>query len=730
VIPATSSQESPRKESQPSADGEPHPNKDAIYEAISRLPIGLRGDLEVSRQITNSGVQYVLRDPLTFASCALSNEDYQVFLHLEPKQTVLDAYQKLSDAGIIAADQREEFYQFMIDLHRRNLIRLPILDGNLLYRAYSERRTREFSSLPLRLLSYQFPLLNPDRFLRETQRFVRPLFQRWFLLVWIALAGIASYVVAVHWKEFTDSAASLLALRSFPVLVLLLCVLKVIHELGHAYACKLYGGNVPEMGLIFILGTPCAYVDTSAAWGFRDRWQRIVVNLSGMYFESLIAILAVFAWVSTPPGLLHSIAHYTIVLSTAMTIVFNANPLLKFDGYYVLSDYLGIPNLKRIASTCFMHSLKRNCLGMELPRIGSTVWHDRFLSLFGAASEAYRFLIVVGIVTFLVLQVPAIGLTLGLMYLFVTMLPGVDRLTRYLFWHPDTVSRRPRVLCVIVGAAIVLGVVLFTPIATTISVLGIVGRENETFIRATESGLVSKVGFKPAERVESGELLFELSNEELQSRFIAARTDATKLRTQWIEALQKNPPEAAMLMQKLRQAELNLDAVEKAVDRLTIRAPEQGVLTEWQTQDFVGRFLKPGEPLVKLESGKWIVRALATDEEILDSQLVEEDPIDVEIIGQPGKRLHGRVVSVSQASQERIEESALTQFGGGDISIDPYSQKASQSYFLITMELDTIGNLSMRSGIRVQAMVPNRKWSLGRSLSRKFWQFYHRYLLG
>ncbi|MFN9606156.1 MAG: hypothetical protein ACK6A7_22335 [Planctomycetota bacterium] len=133
---------------------------------------------------------------------------------------------------------------------------------------------------------------------------------------------------------------------------------------------------------------------------------------------------------------------------------------------------------------------------------------------------------------------------------------------------------------------------------------------------------------------------------------------------------------------------------------------------------------------MKLESGKWIVRALATDEEILDSQLVEGDPIDAEIIGQPGKRLHGRVVSVSQASQERIEESALTQFGGGDISIDPQSQKAAQSYFVITMELDATGNLAMRSGIRVQAMVPNRKWSLGRSLSRKFWQFYHRYLLG
>ena len=711
-------------------DGSASSNKEAIYDAIARFSIGLRGDLEVSRQITNNKVQYVLRDPLTFSSCALSQEDYQVFLHLVPNQTVLASYQKLSAAGIIAEDQRNEFYQFIIDLHRRNLIRLPILDSKLLYREYSERRERETSSLPLRLLSYQFPLLNPDRFLESTQRFIRPLFQTGFLFLWIILAGMASYTVAVRWTEFTDSTSSLLVLKSFPILLMILCVLKLIHELGHAYACKVFGGNVSEMGLIFILGTPCAYVDTSSAWGFRDRWQRIVVNLAGMYFESLVAILAVFIWSSTPSGLLHSIAHYTIVLSTAVTLVFNANPLMKFDGYYVLSDFLGIPNLKRIASTSFVHTLKRLCLGVEAPRIGDTLWRDRFLGLFGAASEVYRLLIVLGIVTFLTLQVPAIGLTLGLMYLLVTMLPGIDRLTRYLFWHPDTVSRRPRVLAVIGGTAIAFAILLFTPLSTTISLTGIVGRENETFIRATEPGLVSKVGFKPSQRVDPGELLFELTNEELQHRSAMARAEEQKLRMQWIEALRNDPDQAGIVMQKLRQAELNLAIFEEALGRLTIRAPRDGVLTEWQTRDFMGRFLKPGEPLVKLESGKWIVRALATDEEILDTQLMGGDPVEVEILGQPGVRWCGRVVGVSQASQERIEEAAFTQLGGGEISIDPYSQKAARGYFLICMELDLVSESNLRSGIRVQTMLPNRKWSIGRSLSRKIWQFYHRYLMG
>jgi len=705
-------------------------SQDAIFERVSQLPIGLRSDLEVSRQIINGKVQYVIRDPLTFSSCSLSQEDYQVFLHLEPNRSVGHSYQRLAEAGILGAEQRSDFHQFIIDLHRRNLIRLPILDGDSLYQDLESRRAREHASLPMRLLSFQLPLLNPDRLLENTKRFAAPLFRTWFLLVWIALAAIALSIVMVRWTEFIDSTSSILALRSLPILVLILCGLKLFHELGHAYACKLFGGNVPEMGMILIIGTPCAYVDSSAAWGFRDRWQRIVVNLAGMYFESLIAIAAVFVWSFSAPGLLHSIAHYTVVLATVVTILFNANPLLKFDGYYVLSDSLGIPNLKRAASTSMQHTLKRLCLGIPSPRVGDTRPGDLLLSLFGAASEIYRFFIVMGIATFLILQVPAVGLILGLLYLLASIVPGIHRFLRYLSSHPETKVCRPRALAFIGGCAAVLALLLFTPVSSSISINGIVGREKETFIRALESGFVAKVGFEPSRHVDSGEVLLEMTSQELQSRFALAESEVRKLRGQWVESLQTDPTASGILQQQLRQAELDLDNIQLAIDRLTIKSPTEGVLTEWETSRFAGRFLKSGEPLVKLESGKWVVRALATAEEFLDSQLVEGDRVEFEIIGQPGKRLQGRVIGVSQASQERIDQFALTQIGGGDIQIDPTTQKAEQSYFFIRMEIDAIHEADLRSGIRVQAMVPNRNWSVGRSLSRRFWQLYQRYLVG
>lgn len=731
MIPATDTkQPSPVAMNTNSAQAELAAKKERIIAMLSPLSIGLRRDLEVSRQVCNGDVQYVIRDPITFNSCSLAQEDYQVFLHLEHMQSVQQAFTKLSAAGIVAQDQRDEFYQFVVDLQRHNLILLPIVDGKILYERFAERRKKEKSSLPMRLISFQLPLFNPDRFLELTQRFAWPLFQGWFLVAWAAMVCLAGYMVAVRWTDFSDATASLLALKSLPLLMVILCVLKAWHELGHAYACKVFGGTVPETGLFFIVGTPCAYVDASAAWGFRERWQRIAVNLAGMYFESFIAIAAVFVWSLSQPGLINSIAHYTIVISSVVTLMFNANPLLKFDGYYVLCDCLGIPNLKRLATASMHNCLKRIFLGLNAPAIGMTWWSDRLYTLFGAASDAYRVVVTLGIFAFLSLQIPTVGLLLGLFYVLMGLIPLIDRVIRYLLFQPETQGARRRAVLLIGGSAAALTALIITPIWTAISFTGVVGRESETFIRSPEPGFVSQVGFKLSQNVKPGDVLFQLTNEELLTRQSTAKAEVSKLKSQLLQSLQTNPTEFGLLKQRLHQAELDLQDVERGIERLTIRAPKDGVVAEWQNADFNGRFFQSGEPLLKLESGKWIVRALATDEEISDSQVAVGDAVEFEIIGQPGRRLSGRVIGVARSSQTKIDETALTQLGGGDIGIDPYTQKSGEAYFSITMELDPLQDANLRSGVRVQAMVPNRRWSLGRSLARKVWQFYHRYLLG
>jgi putative peptide zinc metalloprotease protein len=704
--------------------------REQLLARLASLSIGLRRDLEVSRQVAGGEVQYVIRDPLTFNSFSLTSVDYQVFQHLEHMQTVEEAFQTLSRRDIVKADQKDDFYRFIVDLQRHNLIFLPILEGKSLYERFKDRRKKELASLPLRLISFQIPLFNPDRFLDRTSRFAWPLFQKFSLVAWIALGLLAIYMLQSRWTDFSNSTGSMLALRNVPILLMLLCLLKAWHELGHAYACKIFGGTVPEVGLFFIAGTPCAYVDASAAWGFRDRWQRIAVNLAGMYFESLIAIAAVFVWSLTPPGLIHSIAHYTIVISTVVTILFNANPLLKFDGYYVLCDWLNIPNLKKLSTQAMYNCAKRLLLGLPVPAVGETWWSDRLFTIFGVASEIYKVFVTLGIFVLLSMQVPAIGLMAALFYLFAGLIPQIDRLIRYLLLQKETQGYRRRA-CLLIGlSAAGLTLLIVTPIWTAISFTGVVGYETELYLRSPEAGFVRKVSARPSQSVQHGQPILELSNDELQERYTLAKLEVSKLKSQLIQSLQADLSEFGMLTQRIQQAELDLKEVEQSMERLTVRAPQNGVLTDWNGSDFDGRFFQTGEPILRLVSGKWVVRALATDEEIADSLVRVGDRIELEVIGRPGERFSGQVIGVTQVGQSRIDEIVLTQLGGGDIDIDPQTKLAQDSYFAITVEVEEPSHLELRSGIRVQAMAPNRKWSLGRFMARKVWQFYHRYLLG
>lgn len=158
----------------------------------------------------------------------------------------------------------------------------------------------------------------------------------------------------------------LLATENLPFLWLSFVLLKVWHELGHGYACRIHGGAVPEMGLLLIAGTPAAYMDGAAAWSFPERWKRLVVMMGGMYFESILAIPAVFIWAFSSSPLLSSCDHQIVMMASLITLLFNANPLMKYDGYFIASELLGIQNLRARSDRFLKCLLKRTFLGLKV----------------------------------------------------------------------------------------------------------------------------------------------------------------------------------------------------------------------------------------------------------------------------------------------------------------------------------------------------------------------------
>jgi putative peptide zinc metalloprotease protein len=320
---------------------------ESLPDRLRNVRVGVREDLEVSRHLFRNEPAYIVRDPISFQSFRFDTIDYGIFVRISTDKTLGDLYEELVVGDVLDADDEQRYYSFIFQLHRSGLLALPVSDATLLYKRFQAREASKARNRWKSFFFFQVPLWNPDRFLDRTVHLARPLFTRTAFMVWCLVIISALYVVAVRWRDLFQPLEALLAMRNLIIMWITLVGLKFFHEFGHAFACKRFGGVVPEIGAMFIVGTPIAYVDATASWGFPSRLKRMIVGLGGMYFESFFAAIAVFVWAASEPGLIKSIAYNTMLLASVVTILFNINPLMRFDGYYLFSDLVEIPQSAR-----------------------------------------------------------------------------------------------------------------------------------------------------------------------------------------------------------------------------------------------------------------------------------------------------------------------------------------------------------------------------------------------
>ena len=218
----------------------------------------------------------------------------------------------------------------------------------------------------MNVLFPRFPLWDPDRFLLRWMPIIRPILSKIGVLVWLLVVGFAIAALTSHVSDLQEMASHSLDPSNWPFLWATFVGIKLIHELGHAFACRRFGGEVHELGVMFLVFMPAPYVDASTAWGLPSRWQRMFVGAGGMIAELFVAALMAFVWINTTGDLfLHQLAYNTMLIASVSTVIFNANPLLRYDGYYILSDFLEIPNLSQKAKDYSLGLIQRHLFGVK-----------------------------------------------------------------------------------------------------------------------------------------------------------------------------------------------------------------------------------------------------------------------------------------------------------------------------------------------------------------------------
>jgi putative peptide zinc metalloprotease protein len=656
------------------------------WHRVAKQRLSLRPTVQMHRQIFRGERWYVISDPVTNHFFRITPSAHDLLCRLGRGRTVQEAWEESLERDPDGAPGQEELIQLLGQLHQANLLRgdVPPETANLFER-HTERRRRELRA-QFNLLSFRIPLFDPDRWLSLSLPLVRWLFGPIGLVLWLGVVGAAVKVALEHAPDFAAQSEGLLAPTNLGLLYLGLVLIKVLHEFGHAFACRALGGEVHEMGVMFLYFSPVPYVDATSSWAMRERGPRIFVAAAGMIVELFVAALAVFVWANTAPGALHSVAYNMIFVASVTTLVFNLNPLMRYDGYYILSDWLELPNLAARSMEMLRYFAERylfGCRKLESP--AATRCEGWVLASYGATSWVYRLFVFVGISWWISGQWLVLGLVLALLCAGSFIVVPLWKLARYLATSNTLARTRPRAVLVTCGGlAIVLAVLALWPMPHRFRAPGVLRAEEYSEIFTSTPGDVAEVKSASGTRVEKGQPLVRFVNRTLELEIAAAEAARAAAVAEEERALARETGALEPIRARRIVAEKRLAQLNRQQTALTITAPHAGTWVSPRLADSVGRWFPRGQRLgevVRDDRFRFIAVISQSEAAGLFSDRLHGE---VRLIGEAAHPLGVSSVQVIPAEQDILPSAALGWAAGGDVATsrhDPRGMKTAESFF-------------------------------------------------
>lgn len=451
--------------------GVDRPLFDESWHRVAALRPRLRADARVSRVPARRGrVWRIIEDPLSGRSLRANEAAWAFVGRLDGSRAVREAWQQAGAAAGDGAPTQGEAIQLLARLSEAGLLAGDApADARGVLRRRALRRAREAWGWPQLALFPRFKLIDPDRFLRVTQPMVAWLFSPIGAALWVLLIAVGAAHVVGRWNELGREFGAVLASANLPQLALAFAGIKVLHEFAHAFACKVLlrregrEGTVPAMGVMFLLGMPAPYVDASSAWGLRSRGARALVGAAGMVLELAVASIAAIVWArAAPDSGLRAISANVMLLASVGTLLVNLNPLMRFDGYFILCDLLDQPNLAPRAQAEVMAFLKRRVWGIRKATGPAESARERaWLMIYAGASWAYRVGLCAAMVLFMAgQQFLLAGAIAGAMLVIWVLVPMVKFVSEA-GSAPEYSQRRGRVFASTAAALVALSAACF-----------------------------------------------------------------------------------------------------------------------------------------------------------------------------------------------------------------------------------------------------------------------------
>ena len=660
---------------------------------VASLRPRLRSHFRIHRHDYRGGRWYVLQDTLSRRSHRFDTQAYFVVGLMNgtrPLQAIWDAaVERFGDE----APTQDEIIRLVGQLHTADAVQCdvsPDVDELLRRTQRIGRRTR--LARWLAPLAIRFPLFDPDRMLERWLAWYRPLFGSLGALLWLVVVGWGAMAAAQNWDALTqDLGNRVLSPENLLVLGLVFPLLKALHEFGHACAVKAWGGEVHEMGVMLLVLMPVPYVDASSANAFPEKHRRVVVGAAGMLVELFVAAVALFFWLEMQPGVLRAVLFNVMLIAGISTVLFNANPLLRFDGYYILADLIEIPNLRQ-RSTQYLGSLfERRLFGIEAAPPDAGAREKAWMVSFAVLSFLYRIAITLAIALFIATQYFIIGVLLAIWALIGGIALPILGLLNYLAFSPRLRRYRLRAtLASLALGALAAWLVFGVPVPSWTNAQGVIWGTEQSAVRGGADGFVTRVLATPGAPVRRGEPLLEAADPLLMPKIRALEAQREELEARYYAERIESLVRAQMRLEGLKTVEAELARARERASELMVRSPANGVFALPAPQDMAGRFVRKGELIgYVVPEGRPTARVLVPQEAV-DLVRARTTRVSVMLAENLGEVFPGRVLREVPRASDRLPSMALSQAGGGDIALDPTAGDAAttlQTHFEFEIEL-------------------------------------------
>lgn len=684
----------------------------ASWYRVAGLRPRLRESLIVHRHVYRGEVWQVLQEPISGRCHRLSPAAQRVVGLMDGERTAHGIWERVCEMEAGAAPTQDETIRLLARLHAADLLLCDVPpDTAELLRRQNDRASTTAWRRRIGPLSQRVPLFDPDRALNRALPWARLLFTRGGAALWGALVGSAALAAFFARDALAAGGArDLLEPHNLLLMALVYPIVKAFHELAHGLATKRWGGAVHEMGIVILVLFPVPYVDASSASVFPDKWRRACVGAAGIAAELALASLAVFVWLAVEPGALRALAFAVLATSGVSTLLFNGNPLLRYDGYYVLSDVIEIPNLDARARALLGGWARRHLFGLaEPPRPPMSAGEACWLLAYGVGALVYRPLVTAAMALYLGGRFPSLALAIALLLLMSQVVLPVGRSAREIVAEARACGKGHRAVAVSVGSALFAGALLFAvPVSSSTHAQGVVWPPDGAEVRAGTDGFVVRLLADPASAVVPGDPLVELREPVLDAEIavLEARRREGEARLHAEEA--RDATRAAIAREEIATFDVALARARERADQAVARSEAAGTFVAAGGWNLVGRYVHRGELLGHVLGASFPSVRTAVSAAYVAEVRDHLRRVEVRLSRSLAQAHEVSIVRIMPGATHRLPSAALGTAGGGPFAVDPADKNGLTTldpFFVVDLALPRdlpVGEIGGRVYVRFE----------------------------